>query len=293
MFETRVDFTSHEYNCPINRTTVYIVLLYRAGFQPRFAYLVKYWDVSDILLFSCDHLPLGILRFTHTEYIFVHWSHADVTASEFKSSNINHVNPKIVWQDYQKELFVQNTFGMSYNQYMEDIIDKLLEFNDSVAVNDTSQQEVDFVISDSIDMIEVKEPFDRFNDVPNTDLTNFQSGCDSDINFSDKKLGYLAKQSTDFSFIDPDRQMVDVSTNIQQCISIAQHIKLTGKPNYMGARYPIKSGLNLEAWNRLLLDYPDKKLLQYLAFGLPLSLNEPEALENKVIKNHVSALQYP
>ena len=52
MFETRVDFTSHEYNCPINRTTVYIVLLYRAGFQPRFAYLVKYWDFSDILLFS-------------------------------------------------------------------------------------------------------------------------------------------------------------------------------------------------------------------------------------------------
>ena len=48
LFETRVDFTSHEYNCPINRTTVYIVLLYRAGFQPRFAYFVKYWDFSDI-----------------------------------------------------------------------------------------------------------------------------------------------------------------------------------------------------------------------------------------------------
>ena len=41
LFETRVDYTSHEYNCPINRTRVYIVLLYRAGFQPRFAYLVK------------------------------------------------------------------------------------------------------------------------------------------------------------------------------------------------------------------------------------------------------------
>ena len=77
--------------------------------------------------------------------------------------------------------------------------------------------------------------------------------------------------------------MVEV-TNIQQCISIAHHINLTGKSNYMEEKYPIKSGLNLEAWNRLLLDYTDKKLLQYLAFGFSLSLSEPEALENKVIK---------
>ena len=53
-FETTVDYTSHEYNCPINRTTVYIVLLYRAGFQPRFAYLVKYWDFPNVLLFACN-----------------------------------------------------------------------------------------------------------------------------------------------------------------------------------------------------------------------------------------------
>ena len=61
----------------------------------------------------------------------------------------------------------------------------------------------------------------------------------------------------------------------------------------MEARYPLKSGLNLEAWTRLLFDYPDRKLLQYLIFGFPLSLSKPEALGNKVIKNHISALQYP
>ena len=33
--------------------------------------------------------------------------------------------------------------------------------------------------------------------------------------------------------------------------------------------------------------------MQYLAFGFPLSLNEPETLGNKAIKNHISALQYP
>ena len=61
----------------------------------------------------------------------------------------------------------------------------------------------------------------------------------------------------------------------------------------MEARYPLKSGLNLEAWNRLLFGYPDRKLLQYLAFAFPLSLSEPETLSNKAIKNHTSALQYP
>ena len=137
----------------------------------------------------------------------------------------------------------------------------------------------------------MKESFSGSDDVVNANLAILQDGSDSDINFSDKKLGYLAKQSTDFVFIGPDRQMVEI-TDIQQCVNIAHHIRLTGKPNYMEARYPLKSDLNLEAWNRLLFDYMDKRLLQYLGFGFPLSLNEPETLGNKVIKNHISALQY-
>ena len=129
-FETRVDFTSHEYNCPINRTTVFIVLLYRAGCQPRFAYLVKYWDFSNILLFACNCLPPRILRFIYTEYLMTHWCHANGTDA-FVSNIIDENNPKIVWQDYQKDCFVKNTFGVTYLQYMEDIIDKLLEYNDA------------------------------------------------------------------------------------------------------------------------------------------------------------------
>ena len=139
---------------------------------------------------------------------------------------------------------------------------------------------------------EIRESSDKFDDVLNTNTKILQDGSDFDINFSDKQLGYLAKQSTDFAFIGLDRQMVEI-TNIQQCVNLAHLIRLTGKPNYMETRYPIKSGLNLEAWNRLLFNYPDQKFLQYLSFGFPLSLNEPETLDNKNIKNHISALQYP
>ena len=288
-FETRVDFTSHEYNCPINRTTVFIVLLYRAGYQPRFAYFVKYWDFSDVQLFACNCLPPGILSFIYTEYLTIHWCHANGT-NGFVSNIIDENDPKMVWQGYQKDCFLNNTFGVTYEQYMEDIIDKLLEHND--VVSSTSENEVDSLASVPAYGTEVKENLNRSHDVVNVDWTIVQNGSDSDINFSDKKLGYLAKQCTDFVFIGPDRQMVEIK-DIQQCVNIAHEIRLTGKLNYMEARYPLKSGLNLEAWNRLLFDYPDRKLLQYLAFGFPLSLKEHRTLGNKAIKNHISALQYP
>ena len=97
---------------------------------------------------------------------------------------------------------------------------------------------------------EVKQNLNRSNDVVNVDWAIVQNGSDSDINFSDKKLGYLAKQCTDFVFIGPDRQMVEIK-DIQQCVNIAHEIRLTGKPNYMEARYPLKSGLNLEVVIRL------------------------------------------
>ena len=59
------------------------------------------------------------------------------------------------------------------------------------------------------------------------------------------------------------------------------------------ARFPIKSGLNLPAWEHYLKDYPDQRLFQYLKFGFPLSLTNPDVLHNTEIKNHFSALQYP
>ena len=59
------------------------------------------------------------------------------------------------------------------------------------------------------------------------------------------------------------------------------------------ARFPIKSGLNLPAWEHYHKDYPDQRLLQYLKFGFPLSLTDPDVLNNNDVNNHFSALQYP
>ena len=59
------------------------------------------------------------------------------------------------------------------------------------------------------------------------------------------------------------------------------------------ARIPIKSGLNVQAWEHYLHDYADKCLLQYIRFGFLLSLIAPHELCKKEAINHYSAIQYP
>ena len=113
-----------------------------------------------------------------------------------------------------------------------------------------------------------------------------------DFDIADKIRGFLNHSSGNFSFIGPDRDQVTIST-IQQCFDIAKVIRDTGLPNYMQARIPLNSGLNLQAWEYRLREYPDKFLFQYLKFGVPLSLSHPTSLHNVDICNHPSALAYP
>ena len=108
----------------------------------------------------------------------------------------------------------------------------------------------------------------------------------------DKSYGHITLSDENFCFIGPDRVVCDI-TDSNQYLHIAETIRRTGVPNYKGARIPLKSGLNLEAWEYHLSDYPNKKLIQYLKFGFPLSIQSPDKLTNTDIKNHYTALQYP
>ena len=114
----------------------------------------------------------------------------------------------------------------------------------------------------------------------------------TDFNYPEKKFGYLTQAATNFSFIGPDREPVDISS-IDTLLKVADCILSTGVPNCQAARIPIKSGLNVEAWEKHLQHYSDKRVLQYIKFGYPLSLINPHKLCNKQISNHYSACQYP
>ena len=113
----------------------------------------------------------------------------------------------------------------------------------------------------------------------------------TDVNLNNKTRGFLNFESN-FQFFGPDRDLIEYE-DIDHVCQLAKIIQDTGLPNYKMAKFLIKSGLNLPAWERYLRDYPDQRLFQYLKFGFALSLDDPEVLRNTDVSNHFSALQYP
>ena len=75
-------------------------------------------------------------------------------------------------------------------------------------------------------------------------------------------------------------------------IEMHKIVKNTGKPNFLEARLPVSSQLNVDRWKTLLSDYWDQQLLQLLQFGFPLDFNRCCPLQHEV-GNHSSATEFP
>ena len=73
---------------------------------------------------------------------------------------------------------------------------------------------------------------------------------------------------------------------------IHELVKSTGRPNFMQARFPLESQLNVEAWEKYLHGYWDRQLLQLIRFGFPLDFNRSCPLTHKQA-NHKSAMEFP
>ena len=84
-----------------------------------------------------------------------------------------------------------------------------------------------------------------------------------------------------------------MSLSLSDYISIANVIRSTSLPNYRQARLPVHSNLKIQASEKLLVNAPNNRLLDYLKFGFPLSIIDHESLDNTEITKHFSALQYP
>ena len=85
----------------------------------------------------------------------------------------------------------------------------------------------------------------------------------------------------------------EISAVTTQCpIELHRKVKLYNKPNFLGARIPVHSQLNVDQWKRYLVDYWDKQLLEFLQFGFPLGFNRQCPLKSDN-KNHKSAVEYP
>ena len=95
--------------------------------------------------------------------------------------------------------------------------------------------------------------------------------------------------------INPEIWSQNLSLLTLTCLKIYDTVRDTAIPNFAGARIPIPSGLNIQAWRDLTqeINYPDKLICDFLCFGFPLD-HDPVFYPNVGDKkNHSSALQYP
>ena len=250
----------------------------------------RLWELS-----ICSNLPSGFLEVHQYCYVMVD---IDNSMSQINAANNN------AYCNYIQDLHCLKTLGCNYTIYMERVIDKLCQ----TQAEDLSKETVSsHLSSQSFDIIDFTAstkhctntftgPDQRFTPddalIPNFPLLGEQLTRSVDINDPHKTTGYLAHDSIAFEFIGPDRLPVYMDT-VDQYVTVAKIIQSTGLPNYKAARIPVSSALNIPAWEAYLLDYPDKRIIQYLKFGFPLSLDQNNNLHNIDITNHVSALQYP
>ena len=203
-----------------------------------------------------------------------------------KSEDIYHL-PELAHQDYMKDLQTREKYNLSYTEYMECIIDELI-------INSNCRNDN---VCDSGLTAPTHEPYKHILEPhPNLHsspviLGRVHADILKDAYIPSKRLGFLSHHPRKFEFTGLDRNPITIKT-IEECIRWARVIRSTGCPNYKLARIPLNSRLNIPAWEELLMDYPDKHLIEYLKFGFPLSITNSQAIHNQSIVNHHSALQF-
>ena len=213
-----------------------------------------------------------------------------------KITNQEKAQARVVFDNFKKDNLYINCVNMTYDQYMDQVIvsiishqEKLIDDMKSQALlseqatlmcnlqSDFGDASVDAVVPSMFESLDYSGT-SRYHEV-------------TDPMFPDKTKGFINHIASEFTFIGPDREPVEITT-VEQCIRIAEVITSTGVPNYRGARIPLVSGLNIGAWETYLRDYPDPLLIEYLKFGFPMSILKNNVLNTTTVVNHHSATQF-
>ena len=231
-------------------------------------------------------MPAGPIQIIDSRFMHVGCHGSDVPYAG------GHTDPNIVYQNFKQDCHYFKLYGLTYEQYIVSIMDEMINQLDCAEAN--VLESVDSGISDVINTNSQERPNTvdggGANNLPLKIQGNFALAIDddmgnsysSDYSIPNKTRGFLFQESGDFQFIGPDREAIDIAT-VNQCINIADIVRETNKPNYQQARVPLNSGLNLQAWDNYLQHYPHRIVLQYLKFGFPLSIEDPDALNNTAV----------
>ena len=79
---------------------------------------------------------------------------------------------------------------------------------------------------------------------------------------------------------------------IPSIIEAHKMVKNSKMPNFMKARIPVPSQLNIASWYKYLGDYWDQQLVDLLHYGFPLDFDRSQSLQS-TFNDHASAQQFP
>ena len=91
-------------------------------------------------------------------------------------------------------------------------------------------------------------------------------------------------------FILPDHEKL--GPKFESPVAQYNRVKVTGPPNFLSARTPVRSQLNVDAWQKHLVNYWDDQLIHLIKYGFPLDFNRDCHLKREK-QNHASATKYP
>ena len=169
-------------------------------------------------------------------------------------------------------MLTRQYYGCSYTHYLQVLIDRICK-NQNEIVQAGDEVTLDLCIANTVTKVNTDINISQVTrNNPEDEAERPARIKMHDFKDKERTIRFLPQVSTDFEFIGPDRSPVLIDT-IDKYIDIANVILDTGVPNYKQARIPIQSGLNIEAWDKYLREFPKKKLLQYIKFGYPLSLS--------------------
>ena len=254
--------------------------------------LVRVTNGSRCSLFRCDHLPEGYLQVIGS----VSCKMVKLQCKDNQMYTNANIEAKLAYDNYCQDLKSWQQYECDYDSYMDQVMDKLIKCETELELDEDNNGSQDCRLH-----IKVNSPANQGNNIESSDMNISKPSLSKlkpdrskikDFNYSDKTMGYLAQANTDFVFIGPDKCPIQLDS-VDTLLKTASIIRDTGQPNYKVARIPIESGLNVAAWEKYLENYSDKRIIQYIKFGFPLSLIDPHELNNTKVTNHFSACQYP
>ena len=187
-----------------------------------------------------------------------------------------------------KELTGQNSVQKGDYNIGENSDCTLVTQDDGVSINDAARQDycllfyINNETSDLLNLLKAKDNWKK-------NVAYFQRTC-SDFNKWQSQTDFA------FGFVPLNDMITNSQGHIGPAITdpIQQHFfaKSFNIPNFLGARIPVGTQLNVAEWKCVFKDYWDQQLLQLIEFGFPLDFNRNSKLRSDG-KNHSSALEYP